>query len=56
MHLEPTSEFIHFLIINNIDRDIVINYLKYHYVDGSNNGSGKKDCQWSNINYFIKKK
>lgn len=42
VHLEPISEFIHFLIENNIERDIVIKYLNYHYADGSSNGSGKK--------------
>ncbi len=42
VHVEPISEFINFLIVNNIERDIVIKYLKYHYADGSTNGSGKK--------------
>lgn len=42
VHLEPISEFIHFLIENNIERECVIKYLKYHYADGSSNDSGKK--------------
>lgn len=41
VHMEPISEFIHFLILNNIKKDIVIKYLKYHYADESTNGSGK---------------
>ena len=42
VHVEPISEFIHFLIVNNIEREIVIKYLNYHYADGSTNGSGVK--------------
>lgn len=42
VHVERISDFIHFLIENNIDREIVIEYLKYHYADGSTNGKGKK--------------
>lgn len=42
VHVEPISEFIHFLIVNNIERNIVIKYLSYHYADGSTNGSGKR--------------
>lgn len=41
VHVEPISEFIHFLICNNIERDIIIKYLKYHYADGSTNGKGQ---------------
>ena len=40
VHVEPISSFIHFLIENNIDRKIIIEYLKYHYADGSTNGTG----------------
>ena len=40
MHVERISDFIHFLIENHVDRDIVIEYLKYHYADGSTNGKG----------------
>lgn len=40
VHVEPISEFIHFLIENNISRESVIGYLKYHYADGTTNGSG----------------
>lgn len=42
VHIERISDFIHFLIENNIDREIVIEYLKYHYADGSTNGKGNK--------------
>lgn len=42
MHVERISDFIHFLIENNVDREIVIEYLKYHYADGSTNGKGNK--------------
>ena len=42
IHVERISDFIHFLIENNVDREIVIEYLKYHYADGSTNGKGKK--------------
>ena len=40
VHAEPISEFIHFLISNNMPRDMVINFLKYHYADGTTNGTG----------------
>ena len=42
VHVERISDFIHFLIENNIDRETVIEYLKYHYADGSTNGKGIK--------------
>ena len=42
VHVERISDFIHFLIENNIDRKTVIEYLKYHYADGSTNRKGKK--------------
>lgn len=42
MHVERITDFIHFLIENHIDREIVIQYLKYHYADGSTNGKGDK--------------
>ena len=42
VHVERISDFIHFLIENNIDIETVIEYLKYHYADGSTNGKGKK--------------
>lgn len=41
VHVEPISEFIHFLIDNNIKKEFVVKYLNYHYADGSTNGSGK---------------
>lgn len=40
VHVEPISSFIHFLIDNGIPRNIIIEYLKYHYADGSTNGKG----------------
>ena len=42
VHVERISDFIHFLIENNVDREIIIEYLKYHYADGSTNGKGNK--------------
>lgn len=42
IHVERISDFIHFLIENKIDREIVVEYLKYHYADGSTNGKGLK--------------
>lgn len=41
VHVEPISTFIHFLIENHIPQDILEKYLKYHYADGTINGSGK---------------
>ena len=40
VHVERISDFIHFLIQNGIKKEIVIEYLKYHYADGSTNGKG----------------
>lgn len=42
IHVERISDFIHFLIENKIDKEMVIEYLKYHYADGSTNGKGLK--------------
>ena len=42
VHVERITDFIHFLIENKVDRDIVIKYLQYHYADGSTNGKGAK--------------
>lgn len=41
VHTEPISEFIHFLIINEVPRNCVISYLRYHYGDGTTNGTGE---------------
>lgn len=41
IHVESISEFIHFLIENKIEKEIIIEYLKYHYADGTTNGTGK---------------
>lgn len=40
MHVEGISRFIHFLIDNGVPREIIINYLKFHYADGTTNGTG----------------
>lgn len=40
VHSEPISEFIHFLIENKISKANVTAYLKYHYADGTTNGTG----------------
>lgn len=40
VHSEPISEFVHFLILNKMPREMVVNFLKYHYADGSIDGSG----------------
>ena len=42
VHVEPISEFINFLITNNVSRNNIIEYLKFHYADGSTNGKGLK--------------
>lgn len=42
VHVEGISSFIHFLIENGIQREIIIEYLKYHYANGSTNGTGKE--------------
>jgi len=42
VHVEPISEFIHFLIKNHVNKKVIDAYLKYHYADGTNNGTGKK--------------
>ena len=41
VHVERISDFIHFLIENKVSRKSVIEYLKYHYADGTTNGKGK---------------
>jgi len=40
VHVERISDFIHFLIENKVDKEIIMEYLKYHYADGSTNGKG----------------
>ena len=42
VHVEGVSSFIHFLIENKVSRQNIINYLKYHYADGTTNGTGKE--------------
>lgn len=45
IHVERITDFFHFLIENNIEKNIVIKYLKYHYADGTTNGKGFKGYQ-----------
>lgn len=40
VHAEPISEFVHFLIECKMPRNLVISFLKYHYADGTTNGTG----------------
>lgn len=42
VHVERITDLIHFLIENNVEREIVIEYIKYQYADGSTNGKGNK--------------
>lgn len=42
VHVERISDFIHFLIENKVDRETIIEYLKYQYADGSTNGKGER--------------
>lgn len=42
VHVEGISSFIHFLIQNGVRKEIIIEYLKYHYADGTTNGTGKE--------------
>jgi len=41
VHVEPIMELIHFLITNNIPKDIIVKLLKYHYADSTTNGTGE---------------
>lgn len=40
VHTEPISEFVHFLIENKMPRELVYSFLKYHYADGTTDGTG----------------
>lgn len=40
VHAEPITEMIHFLIENKMPRYMIVNFLKYHYADGTTNGKG----------------
>ena len=40
VHVEGISSFIHFLIDSGISKENIIEYLKYHYADGTTNGTG----------------
>ena len=41
VHAEPISELVHFFIENGLPREQVIEFLKYHYADGTTNGTGE---------------
>lgn len=41
VHVEGISNFIDFLISNSISYNSIINYLEYHYADGTINGRGQ---------------
>lgn len=56
VHVEGISSFIHFLIQNHVKRDVIIEYLKYHYADGSINGSGINRLSAEEYKKIIKKK
>jgi len=64
VHVEPVMEFVHFLIENQVPKNIVIKYLEYHFADGTINGSGtnrmsvdeyklKHQKEIDYINYFL---
>lgn len=40
VHVDGITNFIHFLIEHKVPREIVVEYLKYHYADGTTNGKG----------------
>lgn len=40
VHVDRISDFIHFLITNGVKKDVIIEYLKYQYADGTTNGKG----------------
>lgn len=42
VHVEGISSFIHFLIDSGIEKNVIEEYLKYHYADGTTNGTGNK--------------
>lgn len=42
VHVEGISSFIHFLIDSGVPKETVVAYLKYHYADGTTNGTGKE--------------
>ena len=67
VHVEPISEFIHFLIENEMPKHMIENFLRYHYADGTTNGTGNNRVsiekykelhqnEIDEINSFINKK
>ena len=53
VHTESISTFIEFLKELNASEEIIDIFLKYHYGDGSTNGTGKKELVQKNVNYYI---
>lgn len=41
VHVERITDFINFLIENRVKKEVVIEYLRYQYADGTTNGKGK---------------
>ena len=54
VHVEGISSFIHFLIDSNVSREAVIEYLRYHYADGTQNGRGINRISGHSIKNKIK--
>ena len=53
IHSEKINKFVHFLKSIGLDDEIVNEILKYHYADGTNNGTGKKRLtieEYKNLN------
>ena len=49
MHIEPLKEFIKFLKEHKIPQNIIDEVLKYHYADGTIDGTGKHRISLSRI-------
>ena len=56
IHVESISSFIHFLIENKIDKRNITQYLKYHYADGTTNGTGKRTLTFPDYKLKLKRK
>ena len=42
VHVDTITNFVNFLLQNDVPKDIIDAYLQYHYADGTINGSGKR--------------
>lgn len=42
VHVEPLSSFVRFLEENGVPFNVIDMYLKYHFADGTNDGTGEK--------------